>query len=120
MFTLKIYDRKGVELNEGDIVKVSNGKTFTFYSEVKYLRDEGVLAPFHTFSFHSFEKVDKLPEGVQNSTETRYKIWYIHNPEDDNYASNFDKYLMSWRECEIALDKSCFRITRQVSQPKLF
>ena len=114
MFKLIIQDRNGNPLNESDIVKVSNGKDFTFYSEVKYLEDEGSIAPFHTFSFHSFEKVDKVPENAIRSTETRYGIWFMPSEsiEPDLHAKDFDRYLMSWRECEILLEKRCFKIER--------
>jgi hypothetical protein len=112
MFKLILQDRKGNILNEKDIVKVSNGKTFTFYSEVKYIDKKGVLAPFHTFSFHSFEKVDKVPDGAILADELDYNIWYVPNAEPDEYAKDFNKYLMSWRECEIAIEKSAFVIKR--------
>ena len=80
MFNLELYDRKGVKLKLGDIVKVSNRHNFNFYAEVKYLPNEGVITPFHTFSFHSFEKVDAVPEHAVKSTEDRYNIWYTHTP----------------------------------------
>lgn len=114
MFILTLQDRKGNELNEGDIVKISNGKDFTFYSEVKYLEDEQCIVPFHTFSFHSFEKVDKLPNNAIQSTETRYKIWYVSaiDAEEDKTGEEFRQYLMSWRECEIALEYRCFVINK--------
>jgi intein/homing endonuclease len=112
MFLLKLYDRKGKELNEGDIVAVSDGKRFTFYCEVKYLAKEKVIAPFHTFSFHSFEKVDKVPANAVESTEERYKIWYIYNEEAtaDEAADKAKNYLMDWRECEHLLSEKCFQI----------
>ena len=53
MFKLELYDRKGNILSIGDIVKISDGKGFHFFSEVKFLEDEKCIAPFHTFSFHS-------------------------------------------------------------------
>lgn len=107
MFKLKLLDRNGNTLKIGDIVKISNGKEFTFYAEVKYLEKEKVITPFHTFSFHSFEKVDKVPEHAVKSTEERYDIWVTHDTEVDNSAA--EKYLMSWRECEHLLE-SCFKI----------
>jgi hypothetical protein len=114
MFTLELLDRNGVSLKEGDIVKVSNGKEFHFFAEVKYLEKENAIAPFHTFSFHSFEKIDKLPDNAIKSTETRYGIWYVTDPENDcaEAAESAKDYLISWRECEHALDKRCFKITR--------
>lgn len=115
MFILKLQDRKGNELNEGDIVKISDGKRFTFFSEIKYLEDEGIITPFHTFSFHSFEKVDKVPDGVTKSTEERYDIWYIcqDEAEEDDRAVDFEKYLMSWRECEHHLEKRSWKIEKR-------
>lgn len=108
MFTLKLYDRKGAELNLGDIVKIvdNHGRT-TFFAEVTWLEKEQVIAPFHTFSFNSFEKVDRLPEGVIKSSEQRYNIWYLDEPEQDE---KFEHYLMSWRECEHHLETRCWRI----------
>lgn len=114
MFTLKLFDRIGNELKEGDIVKISNGRVFTFYAEVKYIESEGIIAPFHTFCFHSFEKVDKIPEQAKKSTEDRYDIWYVYdeNEEQDEKAPDFEKYLMSWRECEHKLEKRSWAIEK--------
>ena len=109
MFTLKLYDRDGAELNDGDIVKISNGKSFQFYSEVKYLESEQAIAPFHTFSFHSFEKVDKVPDNAVPCSEPRYKIWHIPMEEDPN-SKSAEEYLMDWREYEHLLNLRCFRI----------
>ena len=112
MFKLELYDRIGNKLNLGDIVKVSNGREFSFYAEVKYLENEKVITPFHTFSFHSFEKVDKIPEHAKKSTEERYNIWYTHSPElDEKEAAEYaNKYLIDWRQCEHLLEKRCFRV----------
>lgn len=110
MFKLILQDRKGKALNMGDIVKVSLRGEFTFYSEVKYLESEKKIAPFHTFSFHSFEKVDKVPEEAVLSSETRYKIWYLQAALPDEKAGLFEKYLLDWRTCEHELDKGAFRI----------
>ena len=111
MFKLKLQDRNGIELNEGDIVKISNRHGFTFFAEVKYLEKEGIIAPFHTFSFHSFVKVDKVPDNAIKSTEERYGIWYV--PDDvaevDEDNESFNQYLISWRQCEHLLE-SCFKI----------
>lgn len=113
MFELSLYDRLGNELNLGDIVKISSGERgFHFFAEVKYLEDEQVITPFHTFSFHSFEKVSKLPDGVVESTETRYKIWWMENIEEDFRVKEFEDYLMGWRECEHLLEKRCYRIKK--------
>lgn len=116
MFILKLFDRNGTELNEGDIVKISDGKKFTFFAEVKYIESEGIITPFHTFSFHSFEKVDKVPIEAVKSTETRYNIWYIYTDtaEIDDKAEHFERYLMSWRECEHHVDKRSWRISRNL------
>lgn len=81
MFVLKLYDRKGVELKIGDIVKVSNGKLCTFFCEVKYLEDQECITPFHTFSFHSFEKIKEVPANATKSTEERYNVWYLYDDE---------------------------------------
>lgn len=118
MFELKLYDRLGQELHEGDIVMISNKGYFNFYSEVKYLADEMVIAPFHTFSFHSFVKVDEVPSDAILSTENRYKVWYL-NDEDakkDSSHSDFERYLTSWRECEFHLDQKSFRIEKTDSK----
>lgn len=112
MFILKLQDREGKELNEGDLVAISNGKEFTFYCEVKFLEKEQAIAPFHTFSFHSVVKVDKLPENAVKSTEERCNIWYVPNAEEDNESKSFERFLISWRECEIALEKRAFIIKK--------
>lgn len=111
-FILTIHDRKGVELNEGDVVAVFDRRNYTFFAEVKWLESEQVLTPFHTFSFHSFEKVDKVPENATLSTEERYKIWYLPEAEKDNEDGNFEKYLSGWRECEYLLENRCYRINK--------
>lgn len=112
MFILKLYDRNGVELQMGDIVAVSDGKRFTFYAEVKWLEQERQISPFHTFCFHSFEKVDSVPENARKSTEERYNIWYVCHDEakEDTAAQRAEKYLIDWRVCEHLLEKRCYRI----------
>jgi hypothetical protein len=120
MFLLKLYDRQGTELNEGDIVKISDGKSFSFYSEIKYLEKEEAIAPFHTFSFHSFLKVDKLPENTILSKEIRYRIWFVQNPELDESPEEGEKYLIDWRQCEHLLSQRCFRIKMYIKQTTLF
>jgi hypothetical protein len=120
MFILKLYDREGTELQEGNYVKVSNGKGFKFISEVKYLEKEKAIAPFHTFSFHSFVKIDKLPGNVKLANENRYHIWYLENEEADEKASDFDKYLIDWRQCEHLLKESCYKIEKIFIQKTLF
>lgn len=114
MFILRLYDRNGIELKLGDIVRISDGRYWHFYAEVKYLKD-GAITPFNTFSFHSFEKIDKLPEGVVKSTEPLYNIWYkpsdmLDESDEDYLAEKFKAYLASWRYCEHWIDKECYRI----------
>lgn len=120
MFLLKLFDREGNELNESDVVKVSDGKCFNFYAEVKYLESEKVIAPFHTFSFHSFVKVDSIPENAVRSTETRYKIWFLQDPSKDEKPEDGERYLIDWRCCEHLLTQRCYRIEPCVKQLKLF
>jgi hypothetical protein len=124
MFILKLQDRNGAELNIGDIVKVSNGKNFQFYCEVKYLEDEQSITPFHTFSFHSFEKVDKIPENAIKTDEERYGIWYVNSPETDpiEHKEKVSNYLIEWRALECLLSKGIYRIekVKTIEQLKLF
>jgi hypothetical protein len=112
MFKLTLFDRNGTALKMGDIVKVSNGTGFQFYSEVKYLEDLKCIAPFHTFTFHSFVKVDKVPENAKLGKEERYKIWYISDRVDDDPAEvhEAERYLSDWRDCEHLLEQRCYRI----------
>ena len=110
-FELTIHDRKGTQLNEGDIVKISDGKNITFYSEVKYLEEERVIAPLHTFNFMSMEKVDEVPMEALKSTETRYNIWYL--PIDKSDTDYFNEYLRSWRDCEYRLESRAYQITKK-------
>ena len=117
MFKLKLYDRNGVELHLGDIVKISNSGDFKFFAEVKYLPYEQVITPFGTFSFHSFEKVDSLPENAVKSTEERYNIWYLEDPEKDDQAEDFKRYLIDWRECENNIQKRLWRIELENKNP---
>lgn len=123
MLILTLYDRKGIKLNFGDIVKVSDGKSFTFFSEVKYLEKDEVVAPFHTFSYHSFEKVDRVPKrAVSSLIETEYKIWYIpsDDSEKDLKAQDYEDYFKSWRDCDVLLQNRCFRIKLYNDQKTLF
>jgi len=116
MFILELYDRDGVKLQLGDIVKISNGKSFDFYAEVKYLPEEQIITPFHTFSFHSVVKIDQIPENAVKSFETRYNVWYL--PTRDQFDTDpeaGEKYLQSWRACEYKLEKKMFRIQLQES-----
>lgn len=112
MFTLKLYDRKGKELKEGDILMVSDGKRHQFYARVTWLAKEKVLAPFHTFCFHSFEKVDSVPAEAEKSKEEIYDIWYLPDHKEDPDGKSFEHYLMSWRECEHHLGTRCWRIEK--------
>lgn len=110
-FKLTLHDRKGTELNQGDIVRVHNtGREYEFYAEVKYLPKEKVIAPFHTFTFHSFEKVDKVPDNAVQSTNERYNIWYLGNAEQTDNAELHESYLSSWRACEHYLSDGCYNI----------
>lgn len=113
MFILTLHDRKGKELKLGDIVKISDhNERFTFFCEVKYLEAEKVITPFHTFSFHSFEKVDSVPNEAIKSSEERYNIWYMYSDDAEKGTErpSFNRYLMSWRECEDLLEKRCWRV----------
>lgn len=113
MFELKLYDRNGTELKLGDIVKISDGRSFNFYAEVKYLESEQLITPFHTFSFNSFVKEDKLPDNAVRSTEERYGIWWVPGEaETDKDADQFRDYLMDWRKCESHLEKRMWRIKK--------
>lgn len=119
-FILTIHDRAGNDLNIGDLVKViSSDRNIQFYSEVKFLEKEQVIAPFHTFCFHAFEKIDKLPEGLVLSTEERYKVWYNPEPIEDDDFNVHSRYLTEWRECEHLLKERIFRIYG-VKQLELF
>lgn len=117
MFTLELFDRNGVKLQLGDIVKISNGKSFDFYAEVKYLPEEQIITPFHTFSFHSVVKVDEVPKEATKAREDRYNVWYI--PTRDQFDTDpeaGERYLMSWRTCEYKLEQKMFRIQLRESQ----
>ena len=123
MFILTLHDRNGVELKLGDLVKISNGRRFTFFSEVKWLEKEQVIAPFNTFSFHSFEKVDKIPEkAVKRIVEGDYDCWYLYDEdaEDDSYADQARSYLKSWRDLEMLIESRAYRIKPILGQQKLF
>lgn len=109
MFELTLYDSKGIKLHIGDIVKVEGNNEVTFYTEVKWLEKEKAISPFHTFCFHSIEKVDGLPKNAQKSeSEDRFDLWYTY--PDSECKRNVEQYLSGWRECENLLEKRCFRI----------
>jgi hypothetical protein len=114
MFILTVHDRNGVELKEGDLVKISNGREFAFYSGVKWLEKEKALAPFDTFTFHSFEKVDSIPENAEKSTNESYNIWFAlsDNTEYDGKADEFENYLMSWRRIDVAVKNRSYQIKK--------
>lgn len=116
MFIIKLQDRKGNDLNEGDIVRITDQSgRITFFSEVKYLEEHKAIAPFHTFAFHSVEKVDAVPpEARPCFVEERYRAWYLPAGEADEEgaADKHHKYLTSWRECEYQLNDRAFRIER--------
>lgn len=110
MFILELFDRLGQKLSQGDIVKISDGRHFKFYAEVKWLEQEQVIAPFDTFSFHSFVKVDKLPDNVKQSTEERYKIWWVIGEDADESYKQGETYLMRWRNVEDYTEKGVYKI----------
>ena len=120
MFVLELFDREGTKLNIGDYVAVSNSERFTFYAEIKYLIDEGIITPFHTFSFSSVVKVDKIPDNAIRSTEERYNIYYVPEEEKDNDGKRFKEFLLSWRKCEHHLRTTSWRIRLQQQQLELF
>lgn len=111
MKTIKLIltDVHGKTLNFGDIVKINSGRggDSCFYAQITYLEKEKSIAPFHSFSFHSFEKVDKVPEGAKELSETRYKSWFMNT--DIEAEKRFEGYLMDWRKCEHELNR-CFHI----------
>jgi len=108
-FILRLFDRDGNELNEGDIVAISDSHNIHFWCEVKYSDKEGVLFPFHTFSLSSVVK-SKVPEGAIKSTEERYNLWYLPDSMEDITCNRHESYLMSWRQCENLLEM--FKIER--------
>lgn len=112
-FLLTLHDHHGKELKLGDIVRVNTGNSYPshFWARVTWLEKEKTIAPFGTFAFHSFERVDKLPDGAIKSTEKDYDIWYITNDEEEATAEIYENYLISWRVCEDLLQKGCFKIT---------
>lgn len=112
-FILKIFDRKGNELNEGDIVKIFNTERCQFFAEVKFLEKENAIAPFYTFSFSEVEKVAKLPAKAKPclpEPDQRYKVWYLEDEEESKQMH--EQYLIQWLECEYALKNRMFRIER--------
>lgn len=112
-FFLTLHDRNGVELKEGDYVKIIEHGRFQFFCQITYLPKEQVIAPFHTFSFMSLEKVKSLPKEAIKSTEERYNIWYLPNAEEfEQTDQQFNDYLLEWRQCEHHLDKRCWRIKK--------
>jgi hypothetical protein len=115
MWVLKLFDRDGNELKEGDIVAISDSHNIRFYCEVKYSESEKVLFPFHTFSFHSVVK-SKVPDGAIKSTEERYNCWYMPDYNDDITVNRHESYLMEWRTCETLL--KMFRIEK-IERPQL-
>ena len=113
MFELKLYDRKGTELKEGDLLAISDGSRFNFYAEFKFLEDGQIIAPFHTFSFHSFQKVDCLPDHAVKMEESRYNCWYTYYPETDvENDGDFEDYRLQWVECERKLENGLFKIIK--------
>lgn len=123
MFILTVHDREGTELKDGDIVAVSGhnhgDNRFKFFAEVKWIPEKQVLTPFHTFTFHSFLKVDKVPDGAVPFKDDMadYKIWYICDSEVDTKARDYERYLIDWRDCERLIENHIFRI-RKIDEPK--
>ena len=112
MFKLILMDREGKKLKIGDLVKVSDGRGFSFYAKIQYDKKSKTIAPFHTFSFHSFLKVDKLPKNAIERTDRNFTYWFVHNPESDLdvHQTTTRNYVLSWLECERALKESCYCI----------
>lgn len=112
-FYFELTDRNGTVLNDGDIVRVSDSHGFTFYSEVKYFPETNIIVPFHTFSFHSFEKVDSIPDNaLPGKADSNYKIWYVPNAEKDDESEKFDRYHSDWMSCDRLLEGRCYVIKR--------
>jgi hypothetical protein len=110
MFILELYDSKENKLSPGDIVMIKSRHT-TFYCEVKYLEEEQVIAPFHTFSFTEMEKVSEVPaDAILSMVETRYKVWHKE-------VEGSSDYIISWRDCETLLEKRCYRIQPVEAKP---
>lgn len=111
MFRLRFYDCDGIEVTEGDIVQIFAKNEIIFYSEVKYLEDEQVIVPFHNFAWYRFKKVDSIPLFAIKSDETRFQLWY--NPDADHNYKASQELLWSWKDCEVLLEKRCWRITKE-------
>lgn len=111
MFTVKLFDRDHQELKIGDIVAISDGKALKFYAEIQFMEKERMVSPFHTFSFHSVKKVEKVPDGAELCTEDRFKCWYMPNPENDAVSERHNDYLIEWRKCERMLEHTMFEVS---------
>lgn len=77
-FILTLFDRLGNPLNEGDFVKISDGRRWTFFCEVKFLPDGYSIAPFSTFSFHSVEKIGSIPVDAKKAIVVSTNIGFYH------------------------------------------
>jgi len=108
MFILKIKDRQGVELNIGDLVQVHGRYSGSFFARIAFDPERKTIIPFSTFSFHSVEKIDKLPDNVTKADEKYGEYWYSDTPSDTD--EKFEKYLISWRECETKINSGAFNI----------
>lgn len=106
MFILTLHDRLGNELSLGDLVKISDGKRFKFYTRIAYNQERKSISPFDTFSFHSVEKVDAIPDHAHKCDG---EYWFVSDEIDESPEQGKD-YLMSWRKCEHNLRRSMFRI----------
>lgn len=117
MFILKILDCKGTELKEGDFVKVQRRTSWThvtFYTQVKYNKEQKAINPFHTFTWHRIEKIDKLPKNVHESKlQEWFPIWYTEENEDSLKTKEYEKYFSSWKDCEVLLENRCYCIEKQ-------
>ena len=56
--------------------------------------------------------VDAIPSHAKESTEERYKIWFTHNPENDEDSETYEHYLRDWRMCEMKIDKKVYGIEK--------
>jgi hypothetical protein len=101
MFTVKLFDINNQELKIGDLVKIRTGRKSIFYCKIKFIA-EGILAPFHTFSFMTIEKVDSIPDNAIPAKEDRYNVWFL--ADDDEQTDITNEYLLSWRQCETLLN----------------
>jgi len=122
MFKLELYDSKGKKLELGDMVQINTEPScnVTFFSEVKYLEKRQIIVPFHNFSFHTIEKIDKLPDKVKLSDNKGYNLWSITSEDSEDPEKEVSDYLLDWLECENLLAVGTFRIKPFSKQDVLF